>query len=211
MNPRVLVAIISLLTFSLGIVVTSYAVTSGPGGKAKLSLGKFSFEIQINETDLPKLLASKSTDSTIKELVKSTYDLYEINSDLITEISKLNYQEPFSEDLRALRDKFIGPFNAPDLKVEITFSDSLDVNKAQVCPDSLFYQQRINIALADFSNMDSIDNADVALIFGCPTPKGTPQPITISRKLGQKLLKNTTLPDSISAVAKVLPSYVIVK
>jgi hypothetical protein len=209
MNTKIWIALISSLTFGLGIAAASYAVTSGLGGQAKLKLGEFSYEIQINEADLPSLLEKRSDDNSIKEEVKRIYSLYELDSDLVKYISKLKYKESFSEDLRKLRDKLIGPFNAPDINVEVKFSDALDASKAQVCPDSIFYQERVNIALADFSNMYPVDEADVAIIHGCPTPNGMPEPITISTELGKKLLNQDVLPVSISAVAKVLPSYIV--
>lgn len=211
MATKIWIALISSITFGLGIAIASYAITSGPGGQAKLKLGQFSFEIAINEADLPALLAEKSGDNAIKQEVKRIFDLYELDTDLATKISTLNYQQPFSENLRKMRDRFVGPFNAPDVSVEVKFSDTIKANHAKVCPDSVFYRERINIALSDFSNMYPVDDAGIAIIHGCPTPNGMPQPITISTELGKKLLQQEDLPPSITAVAKVLPSYVVVK
>jgi len=209
-STKIWMVLVSSLTFILGVSVASYAVTSGPGGLAKVKIGELSFEIQINDADIPSLLQKNKENNSIKEEAKRVFGLYEFDSKLIKDISMLSYQDPISEDLRRLRDKFIGPFNAPDISVEVKFSDSLDIDKAKVCPDSVFYQQRVNVALSDFSNMYPVDEADVAIIYGCPTPIGMPEPITISTELGKKLLNQDVLPASIPAIAKVLPSYVIV-
>lgn len=211
MNAKIGMALIFAVAFILGIAAASYAVTSGPGGRAKIKAGDFSFEIQINDVDLQALLKNRSDSSALKEEVKKTFKLYDIDGQLITAIAQLDYRSPFSEDLRNLRDRFVGPFNAPDMDVDVRFSDTMDEDKAQVCPSSVFYQERINIALTDFSNMYPIDEANVAIVHGCPTPEGTPEPIIISTELGKKLLNQESLPESIRAVAKVLPSYVIVK
>ncbi|MDH5388577.1 MAG: hypothetical protein OEY06_09015 [Gammaproteobacteria bacterium] len=210
MSAKIWITLISSVTFGLGVGVASYAVTSGPGGHAKLKIGEFEFEIQINEANIPALLESRASDESIKEEAKRIYGLYEVDSDLITKISSLNYKDTFSEGLRKIRNKFIGPFNAPDIQVKIKFSDSLKINHAQVCPDSDFYKNRINVALSDFSNMYPVDDAGVAIIHGCPTPSGMPELVIISTELGKKLLNKSSLPTSIDAVAKVLPSYVIV-
>ena len=208
MNNKISIVAISCITFMLGIAATSYAVTSGPGGIARLSLGSFNFEIKINEIDLDSLLEKKSYG---KERVKAAYGLYEIDFELIDAIAKLNYDTWFSQQLRGLRDRFIGPFNAPDVNVEIKFSESLEESNAQVCPDSIFYEKRVNIALSDLSNMYPVDKAGLPIIHGCPTPQGKPQRIVVSSALGKKLLKQDELPDSLPAIAKVLPSYAIVK
>ena len=208
MKDKILIVAMSCATFILGIVAASYAVTSGPGGVARLSLGNFNFEIKINEVDLNGLLKRKSYD---QERVKTAYGLYEIDSELINAIAKLDYDTRFSQELRGLRDRFIGPFNAPDVNVEIKFNESLEESNAQVCPDSIFYEKRVNIALSDLSNMYPVDKAGLPIIHGCPTPQGKPQPIVVSSALGKKLLKQDELPDSLLAVAKVLPNYVIVK
>ena len=211
MKGKIWLAVISGITFALGITLASYAVTSSSGGVAKVSAGGFSFEIQINEIDLEKIIKNKRDDAGVKEIAKETFGLYEIDSDLVKEISTLAYDIEFSGHLRELRDRFIGPFNAPDINVEVSFKNTISSKEAEVCPDSIFYRNRINIALSDFSNMDSIDQANIAIVHGCPTPHGKPVPIVISSDLGKKLLGTEQLPNTLTAVAKVLPSYVISK
>ena len=208
---KVLIVIVSGITFIIGLWISSQAVTSGPGGQAKLSLGDFKYEIIINDIDISEFLQENSNDETIKEKAKEIFKLYEIDTPLITAIRELNYDNTFSKDLRNLRDTFVGPFHAPDIKVEVKFSNDLDSFKAKVCPQGPFYRQRVNIALADFSNMYPIDDAGIAIVHGCPTPESNPKPIVISYEMGKKLFDMDDLPDSISAVARVLPNYVIIQ
>ena len=211
MKEKIWIGLFMCLTFALGILVASYAVTRGPGGQAKLVLGNFSYEITINEIDLPSLISNSKDNDAIRKTAMRSFSLYDIDGNLIQAISKLSYDNAFSHELRRLRDRFVGPFNAPEVNVEVKFDGGLNESKAQVCPDSVFYKERVNIALSDFSKMMPIEDAGIALSFGCPPPQDGPEPIIISDVIGKKLLNSNQLPESISAVAKVLPSYVIIQ
>lgn len=210
MKEKIWILVISAAAFLVGIGITAYVLTSGPGGQAKLELAGNKFEIQINEVDFEKLFNNPKHQETAKMSAKKILRLYEIDEELIKELESISYDTAFSKSLRDMRDRFKGPFNAPDKKIVLSFSDSIDSNRAEVCPDSDFYNNRINIALADFTHMYPIENAGIARAFGCPPAANKPEEIVISKTVGQRLLGVKNLPPSIQAVAKGLPSYVII-
>jgi hypothetical protein len=209
MREKILILIISLVTFLVGVGITSYVLSSGPGGEASIKLAGNEFKIKITEVNFEKLFRDEKYKDEAKMFAKKVFDLNDLDGGLITKLASVSYDCPFSKQLRDMRDRFQGPFNAPDKKVILTFSDNIDTNRAEVCPDSDFYKNRINIALHDLSHMYPVDNADIARPFGCPSPANEPEKIVISKKLGTQLLRTEKLPKHLEAVAKVLPSYVI--
>ena len=110
-----------------------------------------------------------------------------------------------------MRDHFTGPFDAPDRKVNVTFADDVDPKRARVCHNSEFHKKRINVALADFSNMIPIEQADPSI--NCKPRQGSMETIEISAEKGRKLLRvpeHQSLPDTIVAFAKELPSFTVI-
>ena len=138
MNEKIWVLVISVAAFVVGVGITAFVLTSGPGGQAKLELAGNKFEIQINEVDFEKLLNNPKYQEVAKISAKKIPKLHEMDEKLIKELESISYNTAFSRSLRDKRDRFKGPFNAPDKKVILSFSDSLDSDRAEVCPDSDF-------------------------------------------------------------------------
>jgi hypothetical protein len=208
-KEKVLLVLLPLVAFVLGIGISTYAITSGPGGSAKLEVGGSKFELVVNQIDYQKLFSDKADDEAVKSAAAAAFHLYEMDDRLIQEISRLDYGQSFSRSLRQLRDRFVGPFNAPDKEVKVSFRSGMPKNLAEVCPSSDFYRNRINIATS--VSMVSIDDAGVAAIHGCSNGSGPIENIVVSEEVWKELSGNSQQSGiPINAVAKVLPSYVIV-
>ncbi len=203
---------ISCITFILGVTITTFSVTSGPGGTAKVKIGKSSFEIQVNDVNFKQLFNNSQYSDRAKAMAMQSFNMYEIGPRLITAIRNTSYSDEFARSLREILERMEGPFNAPDKEVILIFNDHLDRDKAEVCPNSDFYRKKLNVALSDYSRMTSIPDAGIALIHGCPPKEGERERVVISEEQGRSLLniKGDSLPSEIEAIVKPLPSYLVV-
>ncbi|MEJ2552798.1 MAG: hypothetical protein P8079_02000 [Gammaproteobacteria bacterium] len=211
MKGKVLIGIITLAAFAIGVMTTTYALTSGPGGTAKLEIGGYRFEMAINDIDYAKLFQEKANDPAVKILAEKSFGLYELDHKLITRIADSDYDSDFSKELREVRDRMQGAFNAPDKEVKVQFDERIPLDKAEVCPGSDFYNNRINIASSDFSSMISIDDAGIAAIHGCPVGAGQKERIVVNVNVAKTLLGQAdSSVTEMAAIARALPSYVVI-
>ena len=71
---------VSAVTFTLGVAIATYSITSGPGGTAKVNVGSFNLELHINDVDFDKLFADERYDDEAQLKAKDAFDLYELES-----------------------------------------------------------------------------------------------------------------------------------
>lgn len=209
----VYMVIISCITFIFGVAITTYTVTHGPGGTAKIHVGDAYFEIKVNDVNFKELFDNPKYIETAKAMAMRSFNLYEIGPKLIEAIRNTDYNDAFSRSLREMGEHMVGPFNAPDKKVVVIFSNNIDRDKAEVCPDSDFYKKGLNIALSDLSSMTYIHDAGLTMIHGCPPKEGEMERVVISEEQGRTLLniKEDNLPSRIDAIVKPILSHRVVE
>lgn len=214
MKTKVILVIVILCAFLLGVGISVYALTSGTGGKVSLVMGENKFELQINDVNFEQLFKDEQYKNQAKTEAIKEFELYELDDRLISHISEIKNDTSFSRSLRDMRDRFIGPFYSPDKEVLLVFNDNITINHAEVCPDSDFYKNRLNIASNDFRKMTIIENADIMKIHNCHPINKTPinkEEITVNSQIKRDLFGENASITSVNAIAKVLPSYIILE
>ncbi len=195
-----LVGILTLL------VINSQDNHTLTGGSISLVMPGVEIKRTSDGIDFEKLLSEESSFHKNKESAKRVFGLYEIDSDLISAIEKLAYDSPFSIELRKMHERMRGPFFAPDVTVELAFSDQIGVSRAQVCADSMFLNKSLTIATEDGGSMDMIENANELLLHECPAHQREFEKIIVAEKFGARLLGTENPPPSVQVIAKAIPS-----
>lgn len=203
-NIKQLGFLMALLVVLTGIWLMSKYVTNGQAGHVAMKAFGVEFSSSLEQEDLHGMLKERSNDVETRALVKSVFGLYELDNNLLAAIKKQKYTTEFSRQLRQMRDHMIGPFNPPEVSIQLIFSDDMTDARAKVCSDSIFLNQSVNISTPDRKHMYSIENANELLIYDCPAANRKPETMVVASEFGSRLLKTDKPPPSINAIAKPL-------
>lgn len=215
MKEQTLITVITSFVVLFAMMIAVYAGTSNSGGSAKFQFLGSDFEFTNNEVNFDELFKNEKYKKIAKDAAMKEFGLYEFNENeaneaLITKIESLRYDSKFAKRLIDMRDRFIGPFKAPDIEATLVFDEDIPKDKAVVCPQGNLYNKLIGTALiSDPKKMGPMLNASMMATFGCPVPDGEKETITVNPEVAKKFgIADLTAP--VDAVAKALPSYIVI-
>lgn len=187
-------------------LVINNKLRDGSGGLVVLSVPGFEIKLISEEIDIEKILSRESNQLSNKAIAKRVLGLYEIDHHLLREIENIEYGNWFAAELRNMQTRMRGPFYAPHVKVELAFSDQINIARAQVCADSMFLNQSLTIATQDGGSLDMIENANELLLHECPVDQREFEKIIVAEQFGARLLGTDKPPASVQVIAKAIPS-----
>ncbi len=197
---------VSGITALVMLMIVSQFERTRNGGVIIFKIPGLEIHREAAEIDIEKLLSAPETKDANKEIAKRVLTLYELDSKLLSAIEGLGYSDNFSIGLRDMQERMRGPFFAPDVKVELAFSDEVGFSRARVCADSIFRNQSMTIATEDGGNMDMIESANELLLHECPAHQRDVEKIIVAEKFGIRLLGTENPPSSVQAIAKAIPT-----
>ncbi len=197
---------VSGITVLVMLMIVSQFERTRNGGVIIFKIPGLEIHREAAEIDIEKLLSAPETKDANKEIAKRVLTLYELDSKLLSAIEGLGYSDNFSIGLRDMQERMRGPFFAPDVKVELAFSDEVGFSRARVCADSIFRNQSMTIATEDGGNMDMIESANELLLHECPAHQRDVEKIIVAEKFGIRLLGTENPPSSVQVIAKAIPT-----
>lgn len=198
---------VSGITVLVMLIIVSQFERTRNGGVIDIKIPGLEIHRKAAEIDIEKLLSAPETKDANKEIAKRVLKLYELDQNLLSAIEELDdYYDDFSIGLRDMQERMRGPFLAPDVKVELAFSDEVGVSRARVCADSIFRNQSMTIATEDGGNMDMIESANELLLHECPARQREVEKIIVAEKFGIRLLGTENPPSSVQVIAKAIPT-----
>lgn len=194
---------ISILVF---LIITNQFNQSGNSGSMSLIMPGVKLQHVSDDINVEQILSDKQRFHANKAIAKRIFGLYELDHELLSAMDKLDYQSDFSIELRKLQERMRGPFFAPDVKVELAFSDQIGISRARVCADSMFLNQSLTIATEDGDSMDMIESANELLLHECPAHQREVEKIIVAEQFGVRLLGTEKPPASVQVIAKAIPT-----
>ncbi len=216
-NSKLPLLVVAAGTFLVTTIFIMLIASAGQQGKFELKFGSFEFIHQFDNSNIKELLSEKKNDPPTKLMAKQVFSLHELDTSLMAEIESLPYYHPLSKQLRTLRDKELGPFDAPQVPVELSFSPDIEHLSADVCPDSDFRDKSMNILVSDKTQMQMINHVDshnMLSMADCPVKDkiaaNEPERIIVSQKFAESLLDTDALPLSVTAIAREVSGLIII-
>ncbi len=204
-------------TFLLTTILMVLLTTAGKQGHFHMTFPGGVIDYKINRIHLESLLTKRQHDPGTRVMVKQLFSLYDMDDELMNAIENLPYNNRYAKLIRRLRDTELGPFDAPQVPVELSFSANLKPYSADVCPDSDFRDKGMNIVVADRTEMKMINHVtanNLISMSDCPVKdklaSNLPERVIVSQKFAESLFDTSALPSSVTATARAVSGQIII-
>jgi len=148
------------LTFLAGILST-LLFSGGVAGSTSINImDAFSFKKENKEVDVVALMKARSDEIPI-ETVKSAFSVHELDEELVQKIKELDFEHLIPKAIREMSRKLVGPFDTPEIDIQVAFSDNIDNDQVKVCQTSELFDKVINLSVHNDRDSDSLFMIDL--------------------------------------------------